>query len=299
MSDLRNKQIFATNLKRLMDEEKVDRNQLCSNLNFKYSTVSEWLSAKKYPRIDKIEKLANFFGVQKSDLIEDKETILVALTKHEGKVITAYRDKPPIQPAVDKLLDVAPDDTFAPYYDEPSNVVPLPFPVKYGRSIPVLGRVPAGIPIEAVTDIVDTVPLEEKFSDDGRDYFALCVKGDSMYPDYMEGDYIIIRQQPTAESGDDVVAYVGEDDATLKRLHRDFNGIELRPINPAYPVLKFSNEEVMEKPVTIAGTVVGFSRMRGNSELRLADSGPSQEELNKFFKADDEDSKDDNESENQ
>lgn len=286
MSDLRNKQIFATNLKRLMDEEKVDRNQLCSNLNFKYSTVSEWLSAKKYPRIDKIEKLANFFGVQKSDLIEDKETILVALTKHEGKVITAYRDKPPIQPAVDKLLDVQPEEQnpITAFYNEPSNITPLRVPIHYGKTIPVLGRIPAGIPIEAVTDIVDYVPLEERFANDGHDYFALVVKGDSMCPDYMDGDCIIVRQQPTADNGEDVVAYVGEDDATFKRLHRDFNGIELRSINPAYPVFKFSNEEVVEKPVTIAGAVVGFSRMRApESRQMLADSGPSQEALDKFF----------------
>lgn len=61
---------FAQNLQRLMDENGVDRNKLCNDLGLKYSTVSEWLSAKKYPRIDKIEQLANYFRVKKSDLIE-------------------------------------------------------------------------------------------------------------------------------------------------------------------------------------------------------------------------------------
>jgi repressor LexA len=54
-----------------MLEYGIDRNQLCETLGFKYSTVSEWLSAKKYPRMDKIEQLAEYFGVKKSDLIED------------------------------------------------------------------------------------------------------------------------------------------------------------------------------------------------------------------------------------
>ena len=71
MSNLGNKQIFANNLSRLMQEKQIDRQKLCDDLNLKYSTVSEWLSAKKYPRIDKIELMANYFGVQKSDLIEN------------------------------------------------------------------------------------------------------------------------------------------------------------------------------------------------------------------------------------
>ena len=72
MSDLGNRIIFAKNLKHYMDIYKVDRNQLCTALGFKYTTVSEWLAGNKYPRIDKIEMLANYFNVQKSDLIEDK-----------------------------------------------------------------------------------------------------------------------------------------------------------------------------------------------------------------------------------
>lgn len=55
-----------------MKVRKIDRNKLCADLGFKYSTVSEWLKARKYPRIDRIEMLANYFGILKSDLIEDK-----------------------------------------------------------------------------------------------------------------------------------------------------------------------------------------------------------------------------------
>lgn len=70
MSDIGNKNIFAANLAYYMDKKQVDRYQLCEALDFKYSTLCEWLSAKKYPRIDKIEKLANYFEIPKSALIE-------------------------------------------------------------------------------------------------------------------------------------------------------------------------------------------------------------------------------------
>lgn len=67
-----NKYTLAKNLSYYMAEKGIDRTQLCDDLGFKYSTVSEWLSAKKYPRMDKIEMLSNYFGIMKSDLIEDK-----------------------------------------------------------------------------------------------------------------------------------------------------------------------------------------------------------------------------------
>lgn len=73
--DKSNKEILSENLTYYMEQKKVDRYQLCEALNFKYSTVSEWLAAKKYPRMDKIELLANYFGVNKSDLIEEHSKI--------------------------------------------------------------------------------------------------------------------------------------------------------------------------------------------------------------------------------
>ncbi len=70
-----NKNIMARNLSFYMAEKSIDRTQLCDDLGFKYSTVSEWLSAKKYPRMDKVEMLAAYFGVKKSDLIEEHPLI--------------------------------------------------------------------------------------------------------------------------------------------------------------------------------------------------------------------------------
>ena len=72
MSGLGNKEIFARNLQRYMDERGLSRIELSQAIDVPYSTLSEWLTAKKYPRIDKIEKLAFAFGIEKSNLIEDK-----------------------------------------------------------------------------------------------------------------------------------------------------------------------------------------------------------------------------------
>ncbi len=75
MSDLGNKEIFAKNLKYYMELNKKDRNDICNILGFKYTTFSDWCNGNKYPRIDKIEMLANYFKIEKSDLIEDKSKI--------------------------------------------------------------------------------------------------------------------------------------------------------------------------------------------------------------------------------
>lgn len=73
MSALGNKAIFSKNLKRYIEKSGKDRRELAEIWGFPYSTVTEWINGKKYPRIDRIEIMADYFGIQKSDLIEDKE----------------------------------------------------------------------------------------------------------------------------------------------------------------------------------------------------------------------------------
>lgn len=70
MSDLGNKAIMAENIQRLMDSRGIDRNKICADLGFKYTTFTDWVKGKTYPRIDKIEMMANYFGVPKSELVE-------------------------------------------------------------------------------------------------------------------------------------------------------------------------------------------------------------------------------------
>lgn len=124
-----------------------------------------------------------------------------------------------------------------------------------GVVINVLGRVAAGIPIEAVTDIIDAEEITEDLAKTGS-FFGLQIQGDSMEPRMCSGDVVIVRQQDDAESGDIVIALVNGDDATCKRLRKYRDGIELISNNPAYQPMFFSNKEIVEKPVRIIGKVV-------------------------------------------
>lgn len=128
-------------------------------------------------------------------------------------------------------------------------------------SIPVLGSVPAGIPIEAIEDIWDWEEIPAAMCSGGREYFALRVQGDSMWPDYLEGDVVIVRKTPTCESGDVCVVYVNGYDATLKqvKLHED-GSLTIVPKNQQYAPRTFSRQEVQELPVSIAGVVVELRR---------------------------------------
>lgn len=124
-----------------------------------------------------------------------------------------------------------------------------------GITINVLGRVAAGIPIEAVTDIIDTEEITEEMARTGE-FFGLQIKGDSMEPRIKEGDVVIVRQQDDAENGEIVIATVNGDEATCKRLRKYRDGIELISNNPSYEPMFFSNEEIEQKPVKIIGRVV-------------------------------------------
>ena len=81
MSDLGNKKVFSENFNYYMKLYNKDRNKICDDLKFKYSTVRDWALGNTYPRIDRIEMLANYFGIQKSDLIEKKDTLITDIEK--------------------------------------------------------------------------------------------------------------------------------------------------------------------------------------------------------------------------
>lgn len=122
-------------------------------------------------------------------------------------------------------------------------------------SIPVLGRVAAGIPINAITEIIDTEEIPEDLAKTG-DFFALQIQGDSMEPKISNGDVVIVRQQDDAETGDTVIALINGDDAVCKRLRKYKEGLELISTNPSYSPLYFDEETIKTKPVRIIGKVV-------------------------------------------
>ena len=131
-----------------------------------------------------------------------------------------------------------------------------PAPSRPGSKwIPVLGRVAAGTPIEAVEDILDYEEIDAKTAASGE-HFALQIKGQSMEPRIKDGDVVIVRKQDGCDSGDVAVVLVNGDEATVKRIKKEPGGIMLIPNNPAYEPKFYSNEEIESLPIKIVGKVV-------------------------------------------
>lgn len=210
MSDLGNKEIFAKNLLHYMDINKKSRVDVCRDLEIPYSTFTDWCNANIYPRIDKIELLANYFDIRKSDLVEDKEKNIQNITP---------------------LSDLQQTE------------------------IPVLGMVKAGYDYLANENIIGKVYLDFKPTDP-ENYYALQVTGDSMEPLFSDGDIAIVHKQDNFESGNTCIILVNGDEATVKKVVRMEDGIDLIAMNPYYPVRHFTKNEMNEIPVKIIGKVI-------------------------------------------
>ena len=132
---------------------------------------------------------------------------------------------------------------------------PEPHDKPRGVKIPVLGDVAAGIPIEAIEDIIDYEEIDENLARRGE-FFGLRIKGNSMSPRIQSGDVVIVRVQSDAENGDIVIAKVNGDDACCKKLLKHNDGITLLSFNQDYEPLSFNKQDIVSLPVSIIGKVV-------------------------------------------
>lgn len=211
MSEQDINEIIANNISALLNRSGKTQLDLAEFMNVSQATVSNWCKGAKLPRMDKIDRICEFFNVSRSDLMEDGS--------------------------------------------HAQNKMPEPTSIR----IPVLGSVPAGIPLEAIEDIVDWEDIPIEWTKGGKEFFSLRVKGDSMYPKFMEGDTIILRKEDDCENGDICVVYVNGDDATLKKVVKKQDCIILQPLNNAYEPRVFDyNDEL--NPIRIAGIVVEIRR---------------------------------------
>lgn len=123
--------------------------------------------------------------------------------------------------------------------------------------IPVLGTVAAGIPMDAIEDVVDWEEIPEAMAR-GGEFFGLKIKGGSMEPRIKEGDTVIVRKQETVESGEIAIVLVNGNEATCKRVVKHQNGgISLMAFNPAvYETHFYTPDEILSLPVRILGKVV-------------------------------------------
>ena len=202
------RKIFIKNLNEYLDSFQMNQADLANRLSVNKSVVSSWLSGSRYPRMNTMEKIANIFNIEKSDLIEDKSE----------KEHTSYHAK--------------------------------------GIRIPVLGRVAAGIPIEAVTDVDDWEEIPESMAKTGE-YFALRITGNSMEPRMLDGDVVIVKRQSDVDNGDVAVVLVNGNDATVKQITKSETGLTLIGWNlAAYTPRTYNKKECRELPVSILGKVV-------------------------------------------
>lgn len=127
---------------------------------------------------------------------------------------------------------------------------------KKGVKIPVLGRVVAGVPIEAIQEILDYEEITPELAATG-DFFALKIRGHSMEPRMLEGDVVIVRRQDDVDSGDVAIVLVNGNEATVKRVKKQKDGITLIATNTSvYEPHFYSNAEIADLPVRILGRVV-------------------------------------------
>lgn len=203
MTDDEQRKIFSKNINKYIEQSGKLQKEIAKELGYSPTTFNTWCVGKIIPSAGKIQKIADYFNIGKSDLLDDKD-----FSNHTK-----------------------------------------------GIRIPVLGSVPAGVPIEAIEDIIDYEEIDSVTASKGE-YFGLKVKGSSMEPRICEGDVLIVKKQDDCESGDIAIVMVNGNDATVKRLMKYADGIRLLPNNPAFEPMYFTNEEIISKPVRIIGKVV-------------------------------------------
>ena len=217
------------NLKRIDEmcqEKKWSRRRLEREAGIGVGSISKWI--KVTPSTSNLKKVADALGVSTAFLTGDSD-----FRSEQDAVIAKWTA-----------------EQSAGLSDEVRRI-------EAGIRIPVLGDVPCGLPTEAIEllDAEEWEEIPEKLARTGT-FFGLIAKGDSMSPRIQAGDVLIVRQQSVAESGDVVIAKVGAEDATCKRLLKQESGIVLQAFNPSYSPMYFSNAELLSKPVVIIGKVI-------------------------------------------
>lgn len=227
-----NKEIFANNLSFYMERKGVDRNTLCADLDLKYTTVRDWLKGITYPRIGKIELLANYFNINKSDLIENKnstaqpsDSLLERITNTARKLNTD--NKKIVLRMSEDLLNEQKNEEEA-KINEVSEAISL-YQVEVVSETAAACGFNYGFGYED-TDI-ETIEVDEK---PPHHDIATKVSGDSMQPDYQDGDilYLVDKGLTTYSGNLAVIAY--GDRSYFKKIYTENGRLRLVSLNDKY-----------------------------------------------------------------
>ena len=234
---LGNKTIMSNNIKYYMNKQGIDRNKLCQDLTLPYMTVSDWINAKSYPRIDKIELLANYFKIRKSDLVEKHTDDNTTISEIKDAVLNLNTHRQQV------VLDIVKAQLTEQREEEKKTVVKeatTEYKVKKKKrlyTIDVVEKLAAGYghyladTPQEYTAIIDINPNTLPSYN-----YASLVSGDSMLPDYEEGDVVLISQGYDFQNGY-VYALIYEDESYLKKVYIESDYIILNIKNKAQRIL--------------------------------------------------------------
>ncbi|WP_398577482.1 XRE family transcriptional regulator [Streptococcus parasuis] len=231
---------MSNNLKYYMNKKGVDRNQLCSDLDLKYMTVSDWINAKTYPRIDKIESLANYFGINKSDLIEEKSTIpssSIPLPNFDPRQAILLSNYSKLNDTRKNKLLATSETLLA---EEQGKVIDISekraeYDARKRISLSVPGKVSAGTGYWQEDDYDTMVDFYADDIPDEKDYDTIAVVvGHSMEPKIKNGDFLFIKMKDQVDlnkigifqvDGENYVKKLKSD--CLESLNKDYDNIPI------------------------------------------------------------------------
>ena len=227
-----NKEIFANNLSFYMEQKGVDRNTLCADLDLKYTTVRDWLKGITYPRIGKIELLANYFNINKSDLIENKistaqpsDSLLEEITNTARK-LSVENKKIVLRTSEDLLKEQKNEEETK--INEVSEVISL-----YQVEVVSETAAACGFNYGFGYDDTDRENIEVDEQPPRHD-IATKVSGDSMQPDYQDGDILyLVDKGLTTYNGDLAVIAYG-DRSYFKKIYTENGHLRLVSLNDKY-----------------------------------------------------------------
>lgn len=229
-NSLGNKKIMANNIRRHLDSLGLNVKDFAALMNFKYTTVLDWVNAKTYPRIDKIELMANYFKVDKSDLVEQYTPSTSLLQQINDTVVrlTPPNQKIVLQTSEELLENQNEEET---KINEVSEVIQLYSYDYYDH--------PASAGTGQYLNDVRVEQIELPVDVDAD--FVIPIKGDSMEPDYHDGDLVFIQTSVDLNNGViGVFNYNG--DAYIKQLVIDKEQAYLHSLNPAYKDMPITPE---------------------------------------------------------
>lgn len=263
-------------INKLCKERGITRKRMEAEAGLSNGSTSKWKKEGFQPGYSSLTKLSEYFGVSVDYLLgfenaagDTEMNKLKELRKNAGysqaelakklsvhQTLISQIERGTVIPSGATLIEIA--EFFGVTTDYLLGRNDNSLKKRIAVRIPVFARVPAGIPLEAIEDIVDYEEIPAEMLQGDHEYFGVIVHGDSMYPKYIDGDIVIVKKQSVCESGQDCIVYINGYEATLKTVHfLPDGGIRLQPINTSYmPKTYYQSDE----PVIIVGVVVQIRR---------------------------------------